>query len=229
MATRMSPRTTPRVRAAGLALAVGADDQDRGSARPRDEPQHHQRPVVRGVEIVQEDDQRSLALPSRRGTPLRRRTAGSGRLGIDRVAGGGGEPLEVAAERTDGLDPGPVGRRAALLPAAARRVPPAALAASRDSSCIRRVLPMPGSPLSRKREPRPSAVWSSAPRSSASSGALPTKGRAPARCGDGRPGPGLSNTTDKSRPRSTACPGAASARLAGLAADLEVDPGRRPA
>ncbi len=56
-------------------------------------------------------------------------------------------------------------------------------AASRVSSCIKRVLPMPGSPLSRNRAPRPAVASASPLRSSWSSASRPTKGRPRARDG----------------------------------------------
>ena len=112
----------------GLALAVGAHDQDRGIGdRLGDEAQHHERPRVGGVQVVEHDDQRSLA--RRLDEELRDRVEQpeARRLGIDGLGRGARELLEVAAERAYRLDPWPIDRGAALLPAATRGRPPAAL------------------------------------------------------------------------------------------------------
>ncbi len=112
----------------GLALAVGADDKDRGVGdRLANEPQHHEGRGVGRVKVIQDDYERSGL--RRVDQELRDRveqTEADG-LWIDRLARAGREPLEVSAERPDRLDPGPVGGRAALLPAAAGCHAPAAL------------------------------------------------------------------------------------------------------
>ena len=111
-----------------LALAVGADHEHRRVGyRLAHEPQQHERCGVRGVKVVQGHDQRPavrrLYEEARGGVE----EAKPQRLGIGRLPRCGGQALEVAAERADRLDPGPVRGGAALLPATSGGHPPAPL------------------------------------------------------------------------------------------------------
>jgi hypothetical protein len=103
----------------GLALAVGADEHDgRPRRRLAHEPQHHERGGVGGVDVVEDDEQGAAGggLDEELRDGVEQPEAGG--LGVDGLAGPSREALGVAAERTNRLDPGPVGRRTAALPAA---------------------------------------------------------------------------------------------------------------
>ena len=83
--------------------------------------------------------------------------------------------LVLAHVGAQGLHPGPVGGSATRLPAAAdQHASPAATRARRMTSSARRLLPMPGSPTSKNRRPRPANASSRPAMSSASSAPRPT-------------------------------------------------------
>ena len=78
-------------------------------------------------------------------------------------------PIALAYVAAEGLHPGPVRGRAARLPAAPDEHARAAGPRVRRSSSARRLLPMPGSPESKKDRPRPANASSRPVTSSASS------------------------------------------------------------
>ena len=138
-----------------------------------------------------------------RGTPWSRRRDGSSRLGLEgRRLGEVGEELpelgqhlgdvdgsraQVGAQAfvvglakvgADALHPRPVRRRAAGFPAAAPSTFAPRCFAPLASSSARRLLPIPGSPASRKSRPRPASASSRPAWSSSSSRSRPTNGPA---------------------------------------------------
>ena len=113
---------------------------------------------------------------------------GSGSLGRARAAQGRSErdrrhrPRAASAELParparcpSAATAPPASRRGRRLPAPADEHACPALARWRITSSARRLLPMPGSPASRNRRPRPATVASSPPRSSSTSDSRPTR------------------------------------------------------
>ena len=111
-----------------LRLSVGRDEQDAGlGERVAEEAKQQQRRLVRGVDVVERDEERLLAGSGGEEATDRVEQANALALRHDRVrcpappgmrVGGRGELLEIASEGADDLHPRPVRRSAALLPAA---------------------------------------------------------------------------------------------------------------
>ena len=125
----------------------------------RQQQQQQQRGDVGGVQVVEHQRQRPpggglLQAPDRRSKAAKRACSASS-PGLQRRRR---EGIVVHLQLAKHLDPGPVGRRAARLPAAPpghRRPPPAA--ASAASCSASRDLPIPGSPVNSSSPPSPRA------------------------------------------------------------------------
>ena len=177
-----------------LGLPVCAKQHD-APARDRlsEESQQQQRRRIRRVQVVKDHEQPTVVRGRHQqpGYPIEQRkpvAVGVGgrrrlkRLGGPRPAAGvrrGRDAfLELAAGRSDDLDPGPVGGGAAMLPASAREHPPALVGKQAANSSISRDLPMPGSPVTRNRPPGEQTPPPARQRVPPSSRRRPTKGRA---------------------------------------------------
>ncbi len=140
-----------------LPLAVRADDDDRRlSDRLADEAHQDERSGVGRVQVVEHDHERLRARALDEEARDRVEEPEARGLGVDGPPGAGREPLEVAAQLADGLDPGPVRGRAALLPAAPPRHPAAALTGDPRQLLHQPRLADPG--LARQQEDEPAPV-----------------------------------------------------------------------
>ena len=163
-----------------------------GAPRDRlaEEAKQEQRSLVRGVQVLEDDQHRPLvgAIEQEARHRVEQREADAFRIRLlrGRPCRGRGDLVEVPAGGAHDLDPRPVGGCAALLPAAAgetpsTRVPPP----GRPPPASNRVLPMPASPVTIITPPRPAAASSSASCNSSSSRPRPTNGREERRLPDG--------------------------------------------
>jgi hypothetical protein len=144
LAGQLPERRGERLARRRVDIAVGArDQQPRGGALAGDEPQHEKRRLVRGMQVVEYEHERSFArgAAQERGGGVEQAEAralgvGAGRrpdVGVELTQLGqqlsqvGGARSELLTQRlrvrllhvaAQGLNPGPVGGRAAGLPAA---------------------------------------------------------------------------------------------------------------